>query len=88
MANVSMQIPTPPAKPDLEEIHRFCLSLQGWLRNMHLAGTQITMLSEVQVGELTGLQNAGKLYFQYDTTPQHLYCGYDNSGVLGLQEIF
>lgn len=86
--NLSMQMPTPPSTPNVAEMHRYILSLSNWLKLLHLTGLQVTQLDSVQFSGLTGLENVGKLYFVIDTTPQHLYCGYDNSGSLGLQEIF
>lgn len=81
-----MQMPTMPQERDLNAVLRTLQELLSWLRNLHLAGLQVTMFTQAEVDAVTGLENVGKLYFTSDTN--HLYCGINTAGSFALQEIF
>ena len=60
-------IPTPPSDADIKELHKWATSLSLWLNQNFASGVQQTFLSTQQVGGITGLEHAGKVFFNNDT---------------------
>lgn len=60
-------IPQPPADADLKELHKWATSLSLWLNQNFAAGVQQTFFSNQQISGITGLDQAGKVFFNNDT---------------------
>lgn len=63
----SVTLPQPPSEASLDEIHKYITTLSIWLNQNHGSGTQTTFLSQQQINNITGNENAAKIHYNNDT---------------------
>ncbi len=67
--NGQNQIPSPPTSGDPEALHKYILSLHGFLSNFCLTGVQATNLKQSQLDLMVSKNDfaqAGKIFYNID----------------------
>ena len=67
---VPVNIPKPPDDANLQELHKWALSLYIFMTNNFAAGTQSTFFSQNQLDQMVSqndLTQAGKVFMNHDT---------------------
>lgn len=68
--SLPVNIPKPPEKPDINEMHKWMNSIYLFLGQNFGTGTQSTFISQSQLNEMVtrnDLRQAGKVFINHDT---------------------
>lgn len=82
-----MQLPVPPNKPDLIELHNYVISLNKLLQNLHLSGLQATQFTQAELNSMVAtnqLSQDGKIFKSLDDN--QFYGAINNAGTLQLKQ--
>lgn len=77
-----MGFPAPPQHANLDEVHRWSLSVANWVKNTMLNGTQSAFYAHSQLQQmmdLNQLEQGGKTFFNNDSGKLNV-AEIDNSG--------
>lgn len=76
-----MQLPTVPEKATAEDINRYLVSLNTFLQNVFLTGTQMDFITQSDLSEMTNLAQVGKVFYKSDETdPTKKFIGLIENG--------
>lgn len=65
-----MDIPTPPQKADLQQMHKHMLAMNSFFKSVLTNGVQTPFLSEAQLAKIVtdnSLEYSGRLFINSDT---------------------
>lgn len=79
-----MQLPTVPENATVADINRYLVSLNTFLQNVFLTGTQMDFSNEDELSEMTSLAQIGKIFYNADEpdTAKRFVGLVNNSGAL------
>jgi hypothetical protein len=60
-------IPSPPDSPDVGEIHQWTKDIYTLLNSILSGGNQQVFFTQDQINQMTGLEQAGKIFFNETT---------------------
>lgn len=62
-----MDKPSPPTSADVNKMHKYLLSLDGWLKQVIINGVQTPFMSANQITAMLTPENAGKFVIKSET---------------------
>jgi hypothetical protein len=65
-----MDKPTPPTKPNLDELHRHALAMDSWFKSVITNGIQTPSLPEVTLAKIVtdnAVEYSGRMFINKDT---------------------
>jgi hypothetical protein len=60
-------IPSPPDSPDAGELHQWAKDIYTLLSSILSGGNQVVFFTQDQIDQMTGLEQAGKIFFNQTT---------------------